>query len=102
MLDTLPRRHPHRRVLAGLRRKGLDDGGLADARFAGEEQHLALPLARLRPYRVQAREHGLAPDQGPDSRRELVRERGSQRDGRGGGELAVSGGPAWVTGARKR
>jgi hypothetical protein len=63
MLDTLPRREPHRGIGGELGHKSLHDCRLADPRLAREEEELAHTLTGLRQRRVQAYQYGLASDE---------------------------------------
>ena len=91
-LDTLAVRHPHGGPRRGLRGKRLHDGGLADARLSGDQDHLPDPLLRLRQGPVELLQHRLPLDE---------QGRGPRR---GAAAQARREAVAWttVTGARKR
>ena len=60
LLDALPLTEPDRLCRRHLRHKGVDQGGLANARLASQEDHLS--LARLGPPLLELRQLPLPPD----------------------------------------
>src|SRR5262249_60349998 len=62
LLDTLPLTEPDLLCRRHLRHKGVDQGGLANARLASQENHLTLSLARLDPPLLELRQLPFSPD----------------------------------------
>jgi len=84
---ALTARDPHLARGADLAQEDVDQRGLADARLAGDEEHLAPPVARRREGRAQLGERRLAPTVAPEALRYRVESEGAEGELHGLGRL---------------